>query len=245
MMDPLLPMLAISASPFDSCDYVFEVKWDGVRALAAVEKGRWRLWGHELANYDGRYPELDVLRRLPAGTIVDGELVAFQDNRADLHAVLRRHHQTHLDRIRHASRQTPIRYVLFDILYHRNQSLLQDPLIERRSILLEMLGKIKAPELMFSEGIAEFGQAFFEKAVANGHEGVMAKHRSSRYWPGKPTARLRQVKWPRSIEQAHRQSSLAQKHTRQFVHSRQARGRYAEYLLNGGSARTVPPMNNQ
>ena len=91
MMDPLLPMLATSASPFDSCDYVFEVKWDGVRALAAVDKERWRLWGRELANYDGRYPELDVLRRLPAGTIVDGELVASQDNRADLQAILRRH----------------------------------------------------------------------------------------------------------------------------------------------------------
>ena len=38
MMDPLLPMLATSASPFDSCDYVFEVKWDGVRVLASVEK---------------------------------------------------------------------------------------------------------------------------------------------------------------------------------------------------------------
>ena len=84
MMDPLLPMLAMSASPFDSRDYIFEVKWDGVRALAAVEKGRWRLWGRELANYDGRYPELDVLRRLPAGTIVDGELVAFRDNGHDV-----------------------------------------------------------------------------------------------------------------------------------------------------------------
>ena len=91
MMDPFLPMLATSASPFDSCDYVVEVKWDGVRALAAVEKDRWRLWGRELANYDGHYPELDVLRRLSTGTIMEGELVAFQDNRADLQAILRRH----------------------------------------------------------------------------------------------------------------------------------------------------------
>ena len=199
MMDPLLPMLATSASPFDSCDYVFEVKWDGVRALAAVEKGRYRLWGRELADYDSRYPELDVLRRLPAGTIVDGELVAFQDNRADLHAILRRHQQTHLDRIRHASRQTPIRYVLFDILSHRNRSLLQEPLIDRRSILLDVLGKIKAPELMFLEGIVEFGQAFFERVVANGHEGVMAKHRSSRYLPGKRSAAWKKIKPTRTL----------------------------------------------
>jgi bifunctional non-homologous end joining protein LigD len=90
MMNPILPMLATSASPFDSKDYVFEVKWDGVRALAAVEKTGWRLWGRELADYRGRYPELDVLRSLPPGTIVDGELVVFQENRPNLDAILRR-----------------------------------------------------------------------------------------------------------------------------------------------------------
>jgi len=65
MLPTLRPMLAIPAEPFDAADYVFEVKWDGVRALAAVEGNRWRLWGRELADYTPRYPELDVLRRLP------------------------------------------------------------------------------------------------------------------------------------------------------------------------------------
>src|SRR4029077_3653970 len=51
MIAPLLPMLATSALPFDSVDYSFEVKWDGVRALAAVERGHWRLWGRALADY--------------------------------------------------------------------------------------------------------------------------------------------------------------------------------------------------
>src|SRR5262249_34870342 len=45
-----------------------ELKWDGIRVLAAVDKGGWRLWGRERADYTARYPELDVLRRLPAGT---------------------------------------------------------------------------------------------------------------------------------------------------------------------------------
>jgi bifunctional non-homologous end joining protein LigD len=70
-------MLAVPAEPFDSSEYGFELKWDGIRALAAVEKGGWQLWGRERADYTGRYPELDVLRRWPAGTLVDGELVAF------------------------------------------------------------------------------------------------------------------------------------------------------------------------
>ena len=77
MLPRLLPMLAVPAAPFDSSEYSFEVKWDGIRALAAVETAGWRLWGRERADYTARYPELDVLRRLPAGTLVDGELVAF------------------------------------------------------------------------------------------------------------------------------------------------------------------------
>jgi hypothetical protein len=49
-------MLATSAQPFDGADYFFEVKWDGVRALAAVQGRQWRLWGRELADYTERYP---------------------------------------------------------------------------------------------------------------------------------------------------------------------------------------------
>jgi len=60
----------------------FEVKWDGVRALAAMEGTDWRDWGRERADHTARYPELDVLRRLPAGTRVDGESVAFDTLRS-------------------------------------------------------------------------------------------------------------------------------------------------------------------
>jgi ATP-dependent DNA ligase len=91
MIQPILPMLATSAQPFDSDAFFFEVKWDGVRALAAVEGDRWLLWGRELTDYTERYPELDGLRLLPPGTVVDGELVLLRDGRPDLQALLRRH----------------------------------------------------------------------------------------------------------------------------------------------------------
>jgi bifunctional non-homologous end joining protein LigD len=80
MLPQLMPMLAVAAEPFDSPDYSFEIKYDGVRALAAVEGTGWRLWGRERVDYTARYRELDVLRRLPAGTLVDGEVVAFDDD---------------------------------------------------------------------------------------------------------------------------------------------------------------------
>jgi bifunctional non-homologous end joining protein LigD len=56
------------------------------------------------------------------------------------------------------------------------------------------LTEINAPELVYSDGISEFGQAFFEQAVAKGHEGVMAKHRSSRYLPGKRSGAWKKIK---------------------------------------------------
>jgi ATP-dependent DNA ligase len=194
MIDSLLPMLAVSAPPFDSDDYFFEVKWDGVRALAAVEGGRWHLWGRKLADYDGRYPELDVLRRLPSGTVVDGELVIFSKGRPDLNAILRRHQQIHPVRIRHGGLHTPAHYVLFDILYHQGRSLLREPFVQRRAILAEALAQLNVPQLVLSEGTANCGRDYFERIVAMGHEGVMAKLQNSRYLPGQRSAAWRKIK---------------------------------------------------
>ena len=195
MIEPIRPMLASrAAEPFDSGEYFFEVKWDGVRALAAVDRGRWRMWGRELADYTGRYPELGVLRLLPSGTVVDGELVVFQGGAPDLSAILRRHHLVHSNRIHHASRHWPARFVLFDLLYHGGRSLLQEPYAHRRTLLAELLAKRNAPELALSDGIAEFGRDFFAQVVAKGHEGVMAKRKSSPYLPGRRSTAWQKIK---------------------------------------------------
>jgi ATP-dependent DNA ligase len=55
MLPRILPMLAIAAEPFDSSEHCFEIKYDGVRALAAVDEAGWRLWGRERADYTARY----------------------------------------------------------------------------------------------------------------------------------------------------------------------------------------------
>src|SRR5262245_26735804 len=116
ILPQVLPMLAVAAEPFDAPEYSFEIKYDGVRALAAVDRAGWRLWGRERADYTARYPELDVLRRLPAGTLVDGELVVFDENgRPDLQRLLRRHVLNDPWRIRQAKQWCPVRSVLFDL----------------------------------------------------------------------------------------------------------------------------------
>ena len=75
MNDRCRPMLAARGAAFDSQEYLFEVKWNGIRALARRHTAGWDLWGRELADYRCRYPDMQVLAALPPGTTVDGELV--------------------------------------------------------------------------------------------------------------------------------------------------------------------------
>ena len=116
----LLPMLATAWAPFDGPEYSFEVKWDGVRALAAVEPSGWSMWGRGGVDYTARYPELAVLGRLPRGTVVDGELVVLRQGRADFPALLRRHQRC---RPLPAGYQAPaVTYELFDLLSERGRA---------------------------------------------------------------------------------------------------------------------------
>jgi ATP-dependent DNA ligase len=195
MLPKLAPMLAVPAAPFDSSEYNFEVKWDGIRALAAVEAAGWRLWGREQVDYTARYPELDVLRRLPAGTLVDGELVTFDAaDRPNLTRLMRRHGLTDAWRIGQARHWCPVRYVLFDLLYHAGGCLLREPLARRREMLAELCHRLDAADLQFSAGVIGAGQAYYEAAIARGHEGVMAKHVTSTYGPGRRSAAWRKIK---------------------------------------------------
>ena len=194
MLPVLRPMLATPAEPFDSADYRFEVKWDGIRALTAVEGGRLRLWGRERADYRDRYPELQGLRSLPSGTLLDGELVALCDGRAELNRLLRRHHLSSPWKIQQAQRHTPVRYILFDILYYHGRSLLDEPFKSRQAALEEWFGGQEDPLLMLCRGTEAAGKKFFAETIAQGHEGVVAKHVSGRYRPGQRSASWRKIK---------------------------------------------------
>jgi ATP-dependent DNA ligase len=195
MLPKLLPMLAMPATPFDASEYSFEVKWDGIRALAAVDATGWRLWGRERADYTARYPEFEVLRCLPIGTLADGELVAFDpQGRPDLPRLLRRHGLTDPWRIVQARRWCPVRYVVFDLLYHAGRYLLHEPLARRRELLAEIVARLHVPEVIFSAGVVGAGTALYAAALTQGHEGVMAKHLASSYRPGRRSPAWRKIK---------------------------------------------------
>jgi DNA ligase D-like protein (predicted ligase) len=199
MIEHVSPMLAAQAEPFDSDDHLFEVKWNGVRALAAMEAGQWRVWGRELADYTPRYPELELLRGLPDGVVLDGELVVLHDGRADFDELMRRHQLVSPRKVLEASRFLPASYIVFDLLYAGGRPLLGRPLAERRRQLEELAARQNDPRLIFSTGIVGGGKQFFQQVVAQGHEGVMAKHLRSRYLPGQRGQAWRKIKPFQSI----------------------------------------------
>jgi len=156
--------------------------------------GDWNVWGRELADYTQRYPELDVLRSLPSGTVMDGELVLLRSGRADLQELMRRHQLAGARKIQEASRRLPATYMVFDLLYHGGRPLWGRPLTERREMLADLLGQHPDTRLQFSEGVVGTGSVFYEKVVEQGHEGVVAKHLQSRYLPGRRVQAWRKIK---------------------------------------------------
>jgi DNA ligase D-like protein (predicted ligase) len=185
--DTLSPMLAKPGSPFDSDEHLFEIKWDGTRALGFVEGG-----AHTLRNRYGKdiaplFPELDFLAELPSGLLLDGEIVVLKDGKVDFGLAMSRVHARGNLRIESLARSTPATYVVFDLLYRAGESLLEQPLRERRSQLEEAVGVAGRPELVFSDGIAGAGQAYYDKVCGLGFEGVVAKRLDGRYEAGRRT----------------------------------------------------------
>lgn len=188
-MARMLPMLAVASPPFDDPNYLFEVKWDGVRAMSEVGHDTWRLWGRQGQDYSSRYPELKALRELPAGTILDGELVVVSEGRADFPALLSRHHR---QPGRAYLRTEAILYVVFDLLAYQGRSLLRLPFEARRQLLHEILPA--HPLWTTCQAVKGSGCAFFAQVVAQGQEGLVAKRLDSFYVPGQRSSCWKKVK---------------------------------------------------
>jgi DNA ligase D-like protein (predicted ligase) len=182
------PMLALLTTPFESRNHFFETKWDGFRALAFVEKGELRLVGRRKTDFTPRFPELHAaLRKLPAGTVLDGEIIHLTDGRPDFHALLARERSYVSSRQPDAvklARARPVQFMAFDLLYERGKTIMPLPLHERRVRLDKLLMNRVNKHLAISEGRVGGGIALFNRINKLGLEGVMAKKLDAPYEPG-------------------------------------------------------------
>src|SRR6267142_7280833 len=188
------PMLAKRGAPFDSPQHLFEVKWDGTRVLAFVESHGYRLVNRHRADVTDRYPELEFLNDLPAGTVLDGEIVVLRQGKPDFGLLLSRNQARASFRIQFLARILPVTHVVFDLLYERYESLLALPLSTRRERLEKLIQGCAHPRLVFSQGVVGSGKAFFAEICHQGLEGMMAKRLASRYRPGRRTHAWTKIK---------------------------------------------------
>ncbi len=181
------PMLAkIAHGPFSGDDWVFEVKWDGVRAIAYVNATlsiRSRN-GNELA---GQFPELSVLPGLAPGTVLDGEIVVMYKGKPDIQSLFPRL-QAKAGRSLPGQKTNLVTYIVFDILEKDGKPLTSLTFTDRRKILEQVVKE--GPHVVLSRPIDSRGEEYYRAAVAQGLEGIMAKRKDSRYDPG-----LRSVNW--------------------------------------------------
>ena len=175
------PMLATLADrPFSDPNWLFEIKWDGVRALARTENGDLTLLARAGGDITKRYPELASLPEALAAheAILDGEIVALDARgHSDFERLQERMHVRAPSE--HLVTQIPVVYFVFDLLYCDGYDLRKSPLLERKQLLSRVMHA--SGRFRYSDHQLEKGKELFELAEKNGLEGILAKRTDSPY----------------------------------------------------------------
>lgn len=185
MPKDVVPMLAtLVEEPFDNDSWIFEIKWDGYRAVAYCNGKNVELISRNLTPFTEKYyPITDAFKQQKLKAVFDGEIVAVDERGLAVFQSLQNW------------QNTPVRlqYFIFDIIWLDGYDLTQIPLIERKRILKEVL-----PEddevLKYSDHVIGDGKEFFQAAVSQGLEGIMAKKANSVYQIDKRTENWVKIK---------------------------------------------------
>jgi bifunctional non-homologous end joining protein LigD len=177
------PMLATSIDkPFDNPDWLFEIKWDGYRAIAFIDEGRVRLVSRNQNDLSAQFPELATLPKFVKArrAILDGEIVALDEEGRPSFSLMQQRTGFRPGKPRFARREgVPVMYYAFDLLYLDGVDLRRTPLERRKQLLQEQL---TASEIVrFSDHYPEQGVKLFAAAGQKGLEGIVAKKRDSFY----------------------------------------------------------------
>lgn len=173
-------MTTLIDKPFDNKDWLFEIKWDGYRAITEVESGKPKIYSRNGKSFDEKFPDIfSSFVGYPKNAVFDGEIVAIDGKGRSSFQLLQ-------DSLK--KREKNLIYYVFDLIYFDGYNLSALPLTKRREILREILPKL--PNIQFSDDVPNKGIAFYKLAKKQGLEGIIAKLAHSTYQPG-----LRSSNW--------------------------------------------------
>ena len=171
---------------FDSPDYIYELKLDGLRCIAYLDKS-----GTELRNKRNikmliKVPELsEIHRQVKCRCILDGELIVTKDGEPDFFEIQRRSLMTNTFKIQIAASKLPASFIAFDILYYDDHEVKDLPLMQRKKLLEKAV--VENERVAISRYIEESGVEFYKLAKQNHLEGIVAKRVDSKYYIDKRT----------------------------------------------------------
>ena len=186
------PMLAKEADkPFSDKDWIFEIKWDGFRALAYINE-KVSLRSRNNKELIDNFPELKELGQLTQNVVLDGEIVVIRNGQPDFQALQERGKAEKQSEISNYSLRQPAQFVVFDILEKNGQPLTKLTLLERKGILKESMKEGK--HVVLSDFVEEKGETYYKIALNKGLEGIIAKQKKSLYQEGLRTGKWLKIK---------------------------------------------------
>ncbi|GAM08628.1 hypothetical protein OR1_00900 [Geobacter sp. OR-1] len=179
------PMLATPAlEPFDHPDWIFEMKWDGYRAVAEVREAEAALYSRNLLSLNRKFaPIVEALKACRFEAVLDGEVVAVDERGRPDFQLLQDYG---------SSGSGYLLYYVFDLLHFQGHDLTGLPLLKRKEILKRVLPS--GPRIRFSDHVVNDGILFFQVVREKGLEGIIAKHGQSTYQVGKRSRQWLKVK---------------------------------------------------
>ncbi len=176
MPQEIKPMLAtLIDKPFDAKEWIFEIKWDGYRALAVIQKNATHLYSRNFQLFDKRFPALlDDLHSIHEDALLDGEIVVLDHEGKPAFQLVQNYQRT---------QEGTLVYYVFDLLYLKGYDIRHLPLIQRKELLKKILPDM--PHLCYCDHIIGKGKEFFESAFEKGFEGIIAKQSQSPYQSGR------------------------------------------------------------
>ncbi len=179
------PMLATLASePFDDDDWLFEIKWDGYRAIAYVKNGNAEIISRNNNSFtETFYPIANALKSMGINAVLDGEIVAVEKNGVANFQALQNWQNT----------PVTLQFVVFDVLWFNGYDVTSLPLTDRKALLQKILSQ-NDEVIKYSDYVVGKGQQFFNAAVDKGLEGIMAKKSGSIYELGARTLYWQKIK---------------------------------------------------